>query len=226
MQVATSDAETEPEVIDISSDSDNDEDNDDDDASVVETDAELFNHYLNLPLDDFNAFLDLPYSPSENLNGAPEGPAEDPRPVITASPAPPVRRPDPEECYKLFLGKVLEVFPDHCRDKLKKLYDAQIAAEQGSKSRLSVEEFAVEVILEIVQSKTYPKETDRRKNLKRKRTESDNEDEVARYMAPERQKAAPIEIQEAWVSSHNTPHLCVTRFLSHSLSISQHTTPT
>ncbi|MCJ1245416.1 hypothetical protein MMC30_002620 [Trapelia coarctata] len=199
MQAATTEAASEREVIDISSDTDGDGDD-----SVIETDADLFNHYLDLPVDDFNdfnPFLDLPYgpfeNPFENLNGEPEAPVEDARPVIAAPPAPPVSPPDPEESYKLFLSKLLEVFPDHCRDGLKKLYDSRFTDGESPKSRTSVEEFAVEVILQIVHADKYPKETDRRRNLKRKRAESDNEDEGARYMVPGRQKAAPFEILEA-----------------------------
>jgi len=204
MQADTSKAETEREVIDISSDAD------DDDDSVIETDADLFNHYLNLPVDDFNdfnAFLDFPYEALENPIGEAEGPAEDARPVIVAfpatpatlasRPATPASRPDPEECYKLFLRKVLEVFPDHCQDELKRLYDARFADGLCPNSRAFIKEFAVEVILQVVQADKYPKETDRKRSLKRKRAESDNEDEGAKYMAHGRQKAAPFEILEA-----------------------------
>ena len=192
MQATTAQDVIEPEVIDISSDTD------DDDESVIETDAE---YYLNLPIDDFNPFLEPPfgpYSPLENLYGEPGGPVEDASPISIAPPTAPVGRPDAEDCYKLFLRRVVEVFPDHCRDQLKKLYDARFADGQDPRSTDAVKEFAMDVILQVVQADKYPKETDRKKNLKRKRSaESDSEDEGAPYMALGREKATCWEMQEA-----------------------------
>jgi len=197
MQGATALNATEYEVIDISSDTDTDGD---EDNSIVETDADLFNDFLNLPVDNFDPFLD-PYGTSENLYGGPEGPEgpdEDIRHFVPASPTAPVSRPDPEDCYKLFLRKILEVFPDYCRDQLKELYGARFVDGQGPRSRAAVKEVAVEIILQIVQTDKYPKETDRKKNLKRKRSaESDIEEEHALYTAPARAKAGPFAIQEA-----------------------------
>ena len=196
MQGATALGATEHEVIDISSDTDTDNDGDED-GSTIETDADLFNDFLNLPVDDFNPFLD-PYGASENLYGEPEGLDGDVRHIVPAPPMAPVSRPDPEDCYKLFLRKILEVFPDHCRDQLKKLYDARFVDGQGPRSRAAVKESAVEIILQIVQTDDYPKETDRKKNLKRKRSaESDTEEEHAQYTAPARQKAGSFLIHEA-----------------------------
>ena len=92
---------------------------------------------------------------------------------------------DPEVLYQLYLDKVLEVFPDICRDHARLLYDTQLQGLGSERTPRIIEYMSQGVIMQILDSDKYPKQRDKKKKLKRKRStesnrESDNFERVDR----------------------------------------------
>ncbi|SLM40238.1 hypothetical protein LPUS_10983 [Lasallia pustulata] len=89
-----------------------------------------------------------------------------------------------EEC----LGRVVEVYPDICHDHIRQLYDTQVLAFVPQAGLSPQDQISQLLILQILDTDKYPKESDRRKELKRKRSvtlDSDEED-AATWTAVER----------------------------------------
>jgi hypothetical protein len=111
--------------------------------------------------------------------------------------SPPTIIGDPKALYEQCQEKVLEVFPDVCRDHLKTIYDEESILFEAARSAESNDQLAQAVIIKLLESETYPKESEKRKMLKRKRTTSDEEEEEGRYRSLDRPKLTTQEIQEA-----------------------------
>lgn len=94
--------------------------------------------------------------------------------------------PDPEQAC---LEKVLEVFPDIDHEHVRQLYDARPLAAEGGVAYGTLSE---ELILKILDGGVYPKEKERRNELKRKRAASadSSERETAAWEAADREKAS------------------------------------
>ena len=105
---------------------------------------------------------------------------------------------DPEVLYQLYLDKVLEVFPDICRDHARLLYDTQLQALGPQRSPRIIEYMSQGVIMQILDSEKYPKQRDTKKKLKRKRsTESNRESESENFEKADRPRLRLEETQEA-----------------------------
>ncbi|MCJ1282927.1 hypothetical protein MMC26_002253 [Xylographa opegraphella] len=170
-----------------------------------DTDSDTFNRsnpfaaFFDLETID-QAFPDIPDYPSHE-NGDVEQTA---LPLRTATEAAseaayqPVLITNPEVLYQLYLDKVLEVFPDVCRDYLRTLYDGQAAAFPVERSQLVNEELSQAVIVQILDAEKYPTEKEKKKKLKRKRAEgSDSEEEEKNYTRLSRPRITAAEIQDA-----------------------------
>ena len=86
------------------------------------------------------------------------------------------------------LGRVVEVFPDICHDHVRRLYDTQVLAFVPQTTISPQDQISQLLIVQILDADKYPKERDRRKELKRKRSialDSDEED-AATWTAVER----------------------------------------
>ena len=171
-----------PNVIEIDSDSD------------VEDDR-FMTAFLNLETIEDQSASSINYFPDDYGNGGPEA---GPQPVASRYPSTPVLIADPGVLYQLYLDKVLEVFPDVCRDHLNTLYNAQLEGFGAERTATANDDLSQAVIVQILDSEQYPKESDRRKMLKRKRRAGSNsESEDEEYTAPGRSRATVKEIQEA-----------------------------
>lgn len=97
-----------------------------------------------------------------------------------------VEPPDPEQAC---LEKVLEVFPDIDHEHVRQLYEARPLVPEGS---AHIEIAYEELILKILDGGIYPKEKERRNELKRKRATSarSNEVETAAWEAADRERAS------------------------------------
>ena len=105
---------------------------------------------------------------------------------------------DPEVLYQLYLDKVLEVFPDICRDHARRLYDTQLQILGSQRSPRIIEYMSQGVIMQILDSEKYPKHRDTKKKLKRKRsTESSRESENENFERADRPRLRLEETQEA-----------------------------
>ncbi|KAI9821853.1 MAG: hypothetical protein M1827_002435 [Pycnora praestabilis] len=87
-----------------------------------------------------------------------------------------------QDCLK----KVFTVFPDICREHVLQLYKDRPVAKEDH------EHLAVDLIEKILESETYPKEKDERKELKRKREESagTTEEEITEWNAVHEERPA------------------------------------
>ena len=171
-----------PQVIEIDSDSDVEED------KLVT--AFLNHEYIEDRSQSSTNYFSDSYS-NEGLEAIspPAAPYEPPVPILIT---------DPGLLFELYLNKVLEVFPDVCRDHVTALYNAQLEGFGIERTAAANEALSQAVILQILDSEKYPKESDRRKLLKRKRRSgSESEGEVEWYTAPGRSRATAMEIQEA-----------------------------
>ena len=131
------------------------------------------------PFLDFEAFLrDRPF-PQMNRSPGPATPTEPPSRYhrehslersLTSLASPPL--PDLERCT----NELLELFPDISHEHLKDLYDIEMRnLRQGSDSNA-----VISIIIEkILEKGKYPKEKDRLKDLKRKRHDDSDEEELA-----------------------------------------------
>ncbi|MCJ1435209.1 hypothetical protein MMC27_004581 [Xylographa pallens] len=172
------------EVIEIDSDTDSD----------LENGGNPFASFFDLATID-QAFSDIPdytgYESSDvEQTALPHWTATEPayKPVLIT---------DPEILYQLYMGKVLEVFPDVCRDHLRTLYDTHAAAFPVERSQLVNEELSQAVIVQILDAEKYPTEKEKKK-LKRKRAEgSDDEEEEKNYTRLSRPRITGAEIQDA-----------------------------
>lgn len=101
--------------------------------------------------------------------------------------------PDPEQAC---LEKVLEVFPDIDHEHVRQMYQARPLVAQGGALNGSPSE---ELILKILDGGVYPKEKERRNELKRKRAASagSSEGETAAWEAADREKASGHYSEEA-----------------------------
>ncbi|MCJ1397728.1 hypothetical protein MMC11_000924 [Xylographa trunciseda] len=185
MQAGLSPTTVSREVIEIDSDTNSNPGNE----------ANPFAQFFDLETID-QAFPDIPdYHGYESSDAEPV--ALPHRTAIEAAYKPVVIT-DPEVLYQLFLDKVLELFPDVCRDHLRTLYDTYAVAFPGERSQLVNEELSQVVIVQILDAEKYPTERDKKKKLKRKRTEgSDDEEEEMNYTRPSRPKITAAEIQDA-----------------------------
>ena len=105
---------------------------------------------------------------------------------------------DPEVLFQLYLDRVLEVFPDICRDHARLLYDTELRVLGPQSSPRIIEYMSRGVIMQILDSEKYPKQKDTIKKLKRKRsTESNRESENEDYGRVGRPKLGIDEAQEA-----------------------------
>ena len=171
-----------PHVIEIDSDSDVEEDR-------------FMTAFLNLETIEDQSQSSINYFPDDYGSGGLEA---IPQPVAPQSPPTPVLITDPGVLYELYRDKVLEVFPDVCRDHLTTLYNAQLEGLGVERTAAANDALSQAVILQILDAEKYPKESDRRKKLKRKRRSgSDSEGEDEGYTAPGRSRATAKVIQEA-----------------------------
>lgn len=89
-----------------------------------------------------------------------------------------------EDC----LGRVIDVYPDICHDHVRRLYDIQVQSFDPQARISPQDQISQLLIVHILDADKYPKERDRRKELKRKRSialDSDEED-AATWTAVER----------------------------------------
>lgn len=87
-----------------------------------------------------------------------------------------IQEPPPfEDC----LGRVVEVYPDICHDHVQQLYDVQIKSFVLQAGVSPLDQISQLLILQILDADKYPKERDRRKELKRKRSIALDSDEEA-----------------------------------------------
>ena len=95
-----------------------------------------------------------------------------------------VPKPSPNE-FETCLQQVLEVFPDISHDHVQTLYDELLAGETQVAVGAPIPEL---LIAQILDGGKYPKERDRQRELKRKRstTKQDSDDErKAKWQTPE-----------------------------------------
>ena len=87
---------------------------------------------------------------------------------------------DSYSSYETCRREVLEVFPDISTDYVKQLYDIQVHSRNSFQQQ---EEVNAQILIEkILEKGTYPKERDRIKDLKRKRSQGNpDEEEAARW---------------------------------------------
>jgi len=105
---------------------------------------------------------------------------------------PEVNFPDPEPAFspmpEVFaeqqcLQKVLDIFPDIAHDYVLKLF------KDGSQEGITGSAWCDRLIVQILDSGAYPKERDRRQELKRKRRDSQEEDGIAEFEKADRENA-------------------------------------
>ena len=89
-----------------------------------------------------------------------------------------------EDC----VGGVVEVYHDICHDHVRRLYDAHILAFVPQIGISPRDQVCQELIMQILDAEKYPKERDRKKELKRKRSTAvdSDEEEAATWIAVER----------------------------------------
>ncbi|KAI9869607.1 MAG: hypothetical protein M1830_005302 [Pleopsidium flavum] len=104
--------------------------------------------------------------------------------------------PEPVDPEEVCLNRVLEVFPDIDHEHVRQLYKARpvIAGEAAPHNDPSEH-----LIVKVLDAGTYPKEKDRRKELKRKRAASaaSSQGETAAWEVAEREKATTQYSEEA-----------------------------
>jgi hypothetical protein len=111
---------------------------------------------------------------------------------------------DPESLYADCLNRVLEIFPDICRDHARNLYDSQMAILGTQPLAGSDGPLSVAIIQQILESKDeYPKETAKKKKKKRKRSliedSPEDEDDHERWRSKSRPKLTIPEALDAYV---------------------------
>ena len=129
------------------------------------------------PLHEQTTYLDLEDYPLE-VFGSPEtfSPLVQTMPRRgTVSPPTQEMEADPAVLYQLFLDKVLEVIPDVDPAHIKKIYDSRVLAFGAPTSTSPRDDMSNGVILEILDSKDYPKKV-KAKDRKRKRRSDDELD--------------------------------------------------
>ena len=154
------------------------------DDSTDEDDA--WRHFVTLEDDDALAYLpqnstDIETPPLDAaLSSALVSPSLD-------NPYSPVT--DPEILYLLYFEKVLEVFPDICHEHIRLLYNARTRAFGEQQSAAPQDDISQGVIMQILDTGKYPKEKDKKKELKRKRSSGAAGDEDdAEWTAQDRPK--------------------------------------
>ncbi|KAL6719317.1 hypothetical protein ACLMJK_003556 [Lecanora helva] len=99
--------------------------------------------------------------------------------------------PGPHDPYQACLNKVLEVFPDVSHDHTRRLYDENVGSFNLHTRR--AEELGPVLIEKILDGGVYPKERDRLRELKRKRSDREvDEEEAAKWRHMDLREAAPI----------------------------------
>ena len=94
---------------------------------------------------------------------------------------------DPEILYLIYFEKVLEVFPDICHEHVRLLYNARTRAFGEQQSAAPKDDFSQGVIMQILDTGNYPKEKDKKNELKRKRSSrSGSNEEDAEWIAKDR----------------------------------------
>lgn len=175
------------EVISLESDSESDSDSENDRIALArrdiieiesEDDQGSADEFLGLNEADF---LALNHGAEHELNGGqderaailrPEQAQEFPAGLIEAS------------SFDDVCHEVVEVFPDISLDHVRKLYDARVLRDNN----LGRAGLAQDIILKILDDKTYPKEKDCIREKKRKRSQAldSDEEEAARWRAVDR----------------------------------------
>ena len=98
----------------------------------------------------------------------------------------PLEATDPNVLYQIYLDQILGVFPDICLDHIKKLFNAHIRAG-NDQSAITANDFSQAIITQILDTGRYPKEKDKRRDLKRKRpTKEESDDEGIKWTSPDR----------------------------------------
>ena len=90
--------------------------------------------------------------------------------------------------YSVCLDKVVEFFPDISRDHVRQLYDAKTnePVEVQQQSLATNYGISQEIVMMILDGRKYPKEQERKKNLKRKQSDLSDDKEKAEWTAPGR----------------------------------------
>lgn len=104
--------------------------------------------------------------------------------------------PEPVDAESACLNRVLEVFPDIDHEHVRQLYQARpVVAEEARPSG----DPSGELIVKILDAGDYPKEKDRRKELKRKRAASagSSQGETAAWEAADRERGSTQYSEEA-----------------------------
>lgn len=94
----------------------------------------------------------------------------------------------PPPSFEDCLARVIEVYPDICHDHVRRLYEVQVLPFHSQAGIDPQDQISQLLIVQILDADKYPKERDRRKELKRKRSialDSD-EEEAATWTAAER----------------------------------------
>ena len=98
----------------------------------------------------------------------------------------PLEATDPAALYRICCDQILGVFPDICLDHVKKLFNTRIEAGQ-EQLILTANDFSQAIITQILDDGKYPKEKDKKKDLKRKRsTEPDSNDNDIQWTSQDR----------------------------------------
>lgn len=116
---------------------------------------------------------------------------------------PDVPRPQPFQIdtrtrYEICLSGVLEVFPDISHDHVRQLYDTW-TKDDGTNDGVNERNVVPEITTQILDAGKYPKEKDRMKELKRKRSPqlSSDEEEEAQWKDAKRELDARVYDSEA-----------------------------
>ena len=118
---------------------------------------------------------------------------------------------DPKTRYRLYLDKVLEVFPDISLDHARSLYDTS----QQQPLHSPDDDVSQAIITQILDTGKYPKEKDKKKDTKRKRTTGSGSDEDdSEWTSPDRSTGWPLYSGHVYVNSINQKTSDLSRFLS------------
>lgn len=103
---------------------------------------------------------------------------------------------DEREYYEVCLAELLDVFPNISHDHVRQLYDVELEKIENDSQRADITQ---NLILGILDGKTYPKEKDRINELKRKRSNAldSDEEEAARWKDLDRGQETVAYFREA-----------------------------
>ncbi|OCK85963.1 hypothetical protein K432DRAFT_438909 [Lepidopterella palustris CBS 459.81] len=152
------------EIIDLLSDSDCESDNADTPRNTPPPDPGNSDDLYGYDLDWDLGFPELDPQPEP-----------EPEEIVEVAPAPFTE----DDC----LNKLLEIFPDISHDHVLTLF------RNGNRQGMHGSAWCDELIVQVLDSGKYPKETDTRQELKRKRRDSIDEEDIARFQQPGREMA-------------------------------------